>query len=77
MVEGRRARGVEWQHINAQIEAMSVPPHTVTIECDSGNEYDGRLGVRISSIFVIGLGSMLGMSEPAMLGTTFRVPQLI
>lgn len=38
--------------------------HTFTIEyeCGSGNDYDGRLGVRISSIFVIGLGSMLGMS---------------
>ena len=34
---------------------------SVTVECDSGNGYDGRLGVRISSIFVIGLGSMLGM----------------
>jgi hypothetical protein len=56
---------------SAQIEVMSVSPHTVTIECDSGNNYNGRLGVRISSIFVIGLGSMLGMSESAMLDTTF------
>lgn len=32
----------------------------VILECDNGNNYDGRLGVRISSIFVIGLGSLLG-----------------
>ena len=47
---------------------MSVSPHNVTINCDSGNGYNGRLGIRISSIFVIGLGSMLGMSAPAMPG---------
>lgn len=28
--------------------------------CDTGNEYDGRMGVRISSIFVILVGSCLG-----------------
>lgn len=31
-------------------------------QCGTGNEYDGRMGLRISSIFVIGFGSMLGMS---------------
>jgi hypothetical protein len=36
--------------------------YTVTVECGGGNEYDGRLGLRISSIFVIGAGSLLGMS---------------
>lgn len=30
-------------------------------ECGVGNDYDGRMGLRISSIFVIGFGSMLGM----------------
>ena len=45
----------------------------VTVQCDSGNGYDGRLGVRISSIFVIGLGSMLGMSESALLVTFFSI----
>ncbi|KAI5370741.1 Putative zinc/iron permease [Septoria linicola] len=34
-------------------------------ECDlSGNEYDGRLGLRISSIFVILVGSALGALFP-------------
>ncbi|KAK7701988.1 low-affinity Zn(2+) transporter zrt2 [Botryosphaeria dothidea] len=32
--------------------------------CDTGNEYDGRMGVRISSIFVILVGSMLGAWFP-------------
>lgn len=29
-------------------------------ECESGNEYDGRLGLRISAIFVIMFGSTMG-----------------
>jgi zinc transporter 1/2/3 len=33
-------------------------------QCGNGNDYDGRMGLRISSIFVIGFGSMLGMSPP-------------
>jgi zinc transporter 1/2/3 len=37
---------------------MATP--TVEVDCDNGNGYDGRLGLRISSVFVIGLGSMLG-----------------
>ena len=32
-----------------------------TDTCSTGNEYDGRIGVRISAIFVILIGSMLGM----------------
>lgn len=28
--------------------------------CATGNDYDGRMGVRISSIFVILIGSCLG-----------------
>ncbi|KAL4811026.1 Zinc/iron permease [Aspergillus unguis] len=32
--------------------------------CDSGNEYDGRMGVRISSIFVILIGSTFGALFP-------------
>lgn len=35
--------------------------HTVEIVCGGGNEYDGRMGLRVSSIFVIGFGSMIGM----------------
>lgn len=34
--------------------------YTVAVDCGSHNEYDGRLGLRISAIFVIGAGSMLG-----------------
>jgi len=30
-------------------------------ECDAGNGYDGQLGARISSIFVILVGSSLGI----------------
>ncbi|KAJ3577280.1 hypothetical protein NPX13_g3285 [Xylaria arbuscula] len=46
-----------------QAEAES-PGRTVVIECETGNEYDGRLGLRISSIFVILAGSLLGAWLP-------------
>lgn len=32
--------------------------------CDAGNEYDGRMGTRISAIFVIGIGGFLGAWFP-------------
>ena len=32
--------------------------------CESGNEYDGRIGLRISAIFVILVGSTLGNAFP-------------
>lgn len=32
--------------------------------CDAGNDYDGRLGVRISAIFVILVGSLFGEHIP-------------
>lgn len=35
-----------------------VPP-----ECQTQNEYDGRMGTRISAIFVILVGSTLGLLE--------------
>lgn len=52
--------------------------YTIEYECGSGNEYDGRLGLRISSIFVIGFGSMLGALLPIALSRTkrMRVPAL-
>lgn len=31
-----------------------------TGQCSAGNDYDGKLGVRISAIFVILVGSFLG-----------------
>ena len=33
------------------------------VTCDPGNEYDGRMGIRISSIFVILVGSLWGKSH--------------
>ena len=42
------------------IMAQVSQTYTIEFECGGGNDYDGRLGIRISSIFVIGFGSMLG-----------------
>lgn len=42
---------------------MDDGTYSAVVACGGGNEYDGRLGVRISSIFVIGFGSMLGGPE--------------
>lgn len=39
-------------------EAESAPP------CFTGNKYDGRMGLRISSIFVILVGSIFGAVFP-------------
>lgn len=33
---------------------------TAPVECSTENEYDGRMGLRISSVFVILVGSMFG-----------------
>ncbi|PKX98309.1 low-affinity Zn(2+) transporter ZRT2 [Aspergillus novofumigatus IBT 16806] len=40
------------------------PETGATPSCDTGNEYDGRMGLRISSIFVIMVGSMFGAVFP-------------
>lgn len=40
---------------------------------DTGNEYDGRLGLRISSIFVILIGSLLGAVVPIVLARSKRM----
>lgn len=52
---------------------------TVTIDCDAGNEYDGRMGLRISAIFVIFFGSFMGCLVPLFLSkqTRFQVPKLV
>ncbi|KAG4031124.1 hypothetical protein MFRU_010g02490 [Monilinia fructicola] len=47
--------------------------YTVEITCGGGNEYDGRMGLRISSIFVIGFGSMLGALLPIAAARTKRL----
>ena len=50
---------------------------TVTVECGGGNEYDGRLGLRISSIFVILVGFVLGSLTPVILARSpIRVPKI-
>jgi hypothetical protein len=46
-------------------EAESPPP------CTIGNEYDSRIGLRISSIFVILVGSIFGAFFPVVV-TRFR-----
>ncbi|KAJ8121287.1 hypothetical protein ONZ43_g2220 [Nemania bipapillata] len=48
-------------------EAEADSPRTVVVDCDTGNGYDGRLGLRISSIFVILVGSFLGAVVPIIL----------
>ncbi|KAI0480896.1 ZIP zinc/iron transport family [Xylariaceae sp. FL0804] len=49
--------------------------HVVTVDCDSGNDFDGRIGLRISSIFVILVGALLGAVGPVLLarGSKMRV----
>ncbi|KAK1758797.1 Zinc/iron permease [Echria macrotheca] len=42
--------------------------------CELGNDYDGRLGLRISAIFVILVGSLLGAVVPILLARTARLP---
>ncbi|ETS83713.1 hypothetical protein PFICI_05589 [Pestalotiopsis fici W106-1] len=57
-------------------DAGDVPeeePSTVTVECDSGNEFDGRLGLRISAIFVILVSSLLGAILPVVLARSRRI----
>ncbi|KUJ21885.1 ZIP zinc/iron transport family [Mollisia scopiformis] len=51
---------------------MSAVP-TVVVECDNGNGFDGRLGLRVSSVFVIGIGSMLGALLPIAAARTKRM----
>jgi len=48
-------------------EAAAPEVPTVTVECDSGNGYDGRMGLRISAIFVILVSSLLGAMLPVIL----------
>ena len=45
--------------------------------CDNGNEFDGRIGLRISSIFVILIGSCLGAIFPVYASRTrgLKVPE--
>lgn len=57
---------------------MSMPQN-VTISCQTGSGYDpSDLGIRISSIFTIGIGSLLGVLLPIALARTkkMHVPPL-
>lgn len=47
--------------------------NSVTVSCDTGNDYDGRIGLRISSIFVIMVGSCLGAVAPIILARSSRM----
>ncbi|CAI4213969.1 unnamed protein product [Parascedosporium putredinis] len=46
---------------------------TVETECGPENDYDGRIGLRVSSIFVILVGSLLGALMPVILARSSRV----
>lgn len=46
---------------------------TVTTECDSENDFDGRMGLRISSIFVILVGSLIGAMTPVILARSAKM----
>ncbi|KAJ5390021.1 Zinc-regulated transporter 1 [Penicillium cataractarum] len=48
---------MEMDPVNALLKRAADP-------CDPGNEFDGRIGLRISSIFVIMVGSMFGAIFP-------------
>lgn len=52
-------------------------PASVVVDCSSGNDYDGRLGVRISAIFVILVGSFFGAVAPIILerSRSMQVPK--
>ncbi|ROV89950.1 hypothetical protein VMCG_10103 [Cytospora schulzeri] len=54
-------------------DAASSMSSSVTVDCGSGNDYDGRMGLRISSIFVIFIGSVLGAVVPIVLARSERM----
>lgn len=53
--------------------AATDAANVVTVECDTGNEYDGRQGLRISAIFVIMISSMVGALLPVLLARAKRI----
>lgn len=48
-------------------------PATVTVDCSSGNEFDGRLGLRVSAIFAILVSSLIGAILPVILARSRRI----
>lgn len=66
--------GVALQLRQAAADTMAAPMSgSVVVNCDTGNDYDGRLGVRISSIFVILVGSLLGAVVPIILARSSSI----
>ncbi|KAK6074414.1 plasma membrane low affinity zinc ion [Seiridium cupressi] len=62
--------------LRRQDESGATPeeePATVTVDCGSGNEFDGRLGLRVSAIFVILVSSLLGAILPVVLARSRRI----
>lgn len=55
-----RLVGLVARQVAPEAISSSAPATDETPACDVGNEFDGRLGVRISAIFVILVGSLLG-----------------
>lgn len=51
------------QAANSTDSTDSAPIVGTPGNCDDGNGYNGYLGLRISAIFVIMVGSFLGMSH--------------
>ncbi|KAL8829361.1 MAG: hypothetical protein Q9170_006202 [Blastenia crenularia] len=56
--------GVIARQIAPSAVISSAAAATSAISCDAGNGYDGRIGVRISAIFVILIGSLFGATFP-------------
>lgn len=48
------------QAIGTATATSLAAAQTTAAGCDSGNDYDGRIGLRISAIFVILIGSCFG-----------------
>ncbi|KIW72148.1 hypothetical protein PV04_00367 [Phialophora macrospora] len=46
-------------HLIARQDGSAAPP-----VCDTGNEYDGRIGLRIAAVFIIWVTSSIGASFP-------------
>ncbi len=44
-------------------ESILEEAEDAPVSCESGNEYDGRIGLRVSAVFVILIGSSLGIQD--------------
>lgn len=51
-----------------QSAAAAAAASTAKPACDSNNDYDGRIGLRVSAIFVILVGSLFGAAFPVYAG---------